>query len=305
MTSQPPTVVASVLNWNSYSDTAECIHTLKGLSYSPLEIVMVDNNSTDNSPQLLRNEFPSLNFIQNSRNLGFSEGHNETVKYALEIDADYIWILNNDISIPDYTLEQLLNVIDNKDGIGIISPHILDGSEEWFKHGWVNRKTGNSTTGWVARAMIDTFRGRSKEGLIFNDYVPFCCALISTDVFREVGLLPDQYFLYGEDVDYCLSVADNGYDVVTDPSVSIQHRPSSSSGGPNSPLINYYFARNRWLVAESIKESSRLQFMCSYLLWFILRFTMSLARQDIPSINGLIQGCRDGILKKKGKGRYP
>lgn len=302
MSNSDSRVVASVLNWNNFSDTAKCIRSLERIDNEHFDIIIVDNGSTDGSVEQLAEEFPDYKLIRNSINRGFSGGHNKTIRYAIKNDIDYIWILNNDIFVTETCLETLLNRITEHEDIGIITPHILENGQTWFKHGWVNRQTANSYAGELAKYLKQD--SCENSGLIYNDYVPFCCTLFPTDVFKDIGLLSTSYFMYSEDVEFCSRAIKAGYEVVTDTTVSVEHKPSSSSGGAHNPLLNYYLARNRWILSQEL-ECTKYRFIPSYIMWFVMRSLLSVLNRKRNGLYALYQGLFDGLLGKRGKGRYP
>lgn len=98
------------INYNGKKDTIECIESLQKLKHKDfdLDIVVVDNASTDDSISELRHKFSSIMMLQNHENLGFSEGNNVGIKYSLQRNADFIWLLNNDTTVSDGSLELLI-----------------------------------------------------------------------------------------------------------------------------------------------------------------------------------------------------
>lgn len=307
MADRRPSVVASVLNWNNYEDTVDCIESLQDLSYDGLGIVLVDNGSSDGSGERLAEAFPEVTALLNDENLGFSGGHNTTINYALERDADYVWMLNNDIVVPNGVLKSLVEAAEEHDEVGMVIPQVMVGDAIWFKFGRVSHRSGHSSAGPIARFLNDLSRRRSGEAdsrFLENDYVPFCATLFDMELFREVGTLPEEYFLYNEDVDYCWRVTEAGYRILTDMELTVQHDASSSSGGALNPLINYYISRNRWLLARRMGVSP-LWFVLSYLLWLGKRGALSIAKGRLDGLKALLTGGWDGLRGNQGRGRYP
>lgn len=113
-----------VLNWNGWKDTVECIDSCLKLTYTNFRILIVDNGSTDNSESILRECFPSVEFIQTGENLGFAGGNNVGIRYALEQGAVYVWLLNNDTVVDSKALDELLKVAESDDKIGIVGSKI-------------------------------------------------------------------------------------------------------------------------------------------------------------------------------------
>jgi GT2 family glycosyltransferase len=127
MTESKPSVAAIVLNWNNYEDTVEVVAGLDAIGYENLTVIVVDNGSTDNSTNRLENEFPEVEFIYNRENLGFPGGNNIGIREALDRGFDYLWLLNNDIVIPDdFDLESLLLTVESYSLIDSVSPLLTE-----------------------------------------------------------------------------------------------------------------------------------------------------------------------------------
>ena len=94
-----PKVTIIILNWNKAEDTIECLNSLHELSYNNSSIIVIDNASTDNSVQKIKQKFPDIMLISNKSNLGFCEGNNIGMRYAFQSGAEYIFLLNNDAVI--------------------------------------------------------------------------------------------------------------------------------------------------------------------------------------------------------------
>ena len=305
MGNSAPHVVACVLTWNEYDDTKTCLKSLAAQTYAPLEVILVDNNSTDGSIDRLRAEFPDVTIVENDRNLGFSRAQNEAIERGLARDADYLWVLNNDIVLPPTVLERLVAEIEAAPSIGMITPMIMDGEETWFSYGQVNRRSGHINAGPLARLRRRLSRRDADDRFIENDYAPLCCLLVSADVFRTVGLFPDPYFIYTEDVEFCLRAREAGFRVVTDSGLTVDHAASSSSGGDQNPLTNYYVARNRWLLQRRTESIRMHRFLPTYALWFWKRAALALLKRRPDGARALIEGTIDGTRNRTGKGRYP
>jgi GT2 family glycosyltransferase len=300
-----PSIFVSVLNWNNYPDTSRCIESIKELDYTNLDIVLVDNGSTDGSPEKLHKEFPKLTMISKNKNDGFSGGHNDSISYSLSQGADYILILNNDVVLPNGSLSSLVSEVELNPQIGIISPKVLNGDDVWFEYGWVNTLTGGSGTGPIIRHLNQLVTVNSEQKTINTDYVPLCCALIRRSVFEQVGDLPEEYFLYTEDVDFCNRAANQEFRIVTHKPATVQHNASSSSGGAHNPVTNYYIARNRWIFARRTDTVIMSLFVLSYSIWLTKRSVHSLLHSRIDGFFALYLGAKDGLLNKTGRGRYP
>lgn len=294
-----PLVIILILNWNGYEDTASCLESLDSLNYPNTETVVVDNGSDDNSGQRIDEEF-DVTVIFSEMNRGFAGGNNIGIEYALEQDAEYVWMLNNDILVADSdALSSLVERMEWEGSVGISTPLVReypDVDEIWFERGWVDIETGS--TGHTS----DDTAGQYVED---NEYIPFCSALFSTEVFETVGLLPEEYFLYYEDVDYCTRVRRAGYTLVTDQSTEIYHGETSSTGGSLSATSTYYITRNRWLFVQKWNKSLTVHFFGTALSALLFRLARHGYNGRLGSSPAAVRGFIDGMRWDTDRGPYP
>jgi len=317
-TESGPTVGVIVLNWNSYEDVAQCLDSLQRLDYKNIEIVVVDNGSTDRSGCQIDNEFSEVEVLSSEKNRGFSGGNNIGIQRLRDRGADYIWLVNNDITLPDnQTLGELVAVMESNIEIGIVTPQIIeypDTDTVWFRKGKINRRFGayyhSKNRKWYLHgSKKNTSKSQRKftqiDGeLIKNEYLPFSCALFRETLFSEVGLLPDEYFLYVEDVEYCLRTMNAGYQLVTMPNVKVYHEKSPDSS--LSPIRSYYGVRNHYLFAQRNSDEINLAFFYpTYILSILLLFGQRILAGNFASAEAVVRGALDAIRMKQGKGPYP
>lgn len=299
-----PHVSIVVLNWNNYEDTAECLESINVLSYPHYDIVLVDNGSTDGSGQRLEEEFTDITTIHTGENLGFAGGLNIGIKYALDRDSDLIWLVNNDVVIQDDDcLGSLVETINEDEQIGMLSPlvrHYPDTDSIWFAQGEIDWTTGEG------RHNIDYSGGdMGASNIIYNEYIPFCSVLIRADVFDNVGLLPEDYFFYFEDVDYSLCVRNKGYKLATDGDTDIYHKVGQSTTNL-TPVKLYYLYRNTLLFSLNHKDKVDMSSVSvSIFHRVITNFISRLVDREYEEAYAILLGAIHGIQKKGGKGPYP
>lgn len=303
-----PTISAVVLNWESYKDTASCVRSLQELDNDNIEIIVVDNGSSDDSMEILSEKFgKSIEMVCNESNLGFSGGMNAGIRIALKNDTNYVWLLNNDVIIPDdFKIQTIYKYLDQNPSVGILSPRILSDDEQkscWFEKGFVDERSGIATHNDMQRAVF-TFRqpeniDQSKKS-IPSEYVPFASAFIRSEIFKNVGLLPEETFIYYEDVIYCEKVSEAGYTVQTLLNSDVLHGVNSSG---SSKLAKYYQARNRIRYNITSKQIS-YEFILLNIWWSILVIGKHVVYTP-TIIFAVVAGIIDGLRSKKGKKRYP
>lgn len=311
-----PHVTIVLVNWNNYEDTTNCLESIQNLDYEPIDIILVDNNSTDDSGVRLKAENPDIETILHDENGGFGAGNNVAINRAIEDDTDYVWVLNNDVLIPEESAEVLSNLVDimeSQEGVGILTPTVMQyprTDEVWFERGYIDERSANAGHSSDRKRFVDLRLGLGPEAsdeshIIWNEYVPFCSALIRAEVFDEVGLFPEDYFMYYGDVDYCIRVRDAGYKIGTVQACNVYHRVSSSSTTSRSPLHYYYLARNRQLLVRKHRSKFSWAFPLLYLWWVSLNIIYCILQRDEEGLHALLMGAIDGIRGRSGRGRFP
>ena len=293
-----PRVTIVILNWNGKGLTLDCLRSLSGLDYPGCDIVVVDNASTDGSVEAIRKTFPEVHVVENEANLGFSEGNNRGIAYALERGSDYVLILNNDTLLRQGGfLSILVAYLEENPGVAAVSPLILypDSSLVWSAGGRLRIRLGMcSHIGKNEPAGLFTAREPYEV-----DYLPGCCLLAGRKAIADVGLLDPDYFLYFEDLDWCFRARKNGYRCMVHPVDAIYHKKSGTTGTSGSdklsPTQAFFYARNGILFArKNLEGVSRAVFIAAQ---FTLKTAYSLLHMQSPrSALDYAKGLAAGLL---------
>ncbi len=242
-----PKVAIIILNWNGLRDTLACLSSVLSLDYPNYEVVVVDNGSTDHSSAQIPEHFPKITFIQNQTNLGFAEGNNVGIRYALTTDAAYILLLNNDTLVDPKLLSAFMATFANNPKAGILGAKIyLFDHLQTLDHigGKWNPKTASFDL-IGNRALDDGTKWHSPEEI---DYVCGAALIASRAVFETIGLLEARFFLIWEESDFCFRAKHAGFATYTCPDAKIWHKVSASFVG--KPHSTYFWWRNRLLWIE-------------------------------------------------------
>lgn len=248
-----PRVSIILVNYNGYQDTIECIESLSANSYSNYGIVVVDNQSTDNSVIALRRMQNKYRFslVEAQKNDGFSAGNNLGIKYSVEHGFDCFLLLNNDTIVDKEFLKRLVEQYTRFGERCALTGTIFYAKEPnkvWYAGGRFNSYTAR-TTHYHMDKQIDV----SKEKVTAVSFISGCELFFSKSVLDIVGYMNEGYFLYSEDVDYSIKLQNNSIPMYYVPQSIIYHKVSSSTS-KISDLAQYYSIRNRRiLVYENLR----------------------------------------------------
>lgn len=232
-----------ILNYKVKDQVLECIQSIVKSNYTPLEIIVVDNNSQDGIADIIK-KYPGIKFIQTGDNLGYTGGNNIGIKKALDLGAEYILVLNPDTTIDKNAINYLVGSVENLDA-GIVGPKIFfEGAKKiWYAGGIFD---GDNILG-IHRGVdeIDTGQYDHQEN---TEFVSGAAIFIKKEVFTKIGFFDEKYFLYLEDLEFCYRAKINGVKIVYNPKALVYHENAKSTG-LGSSLQDYFIVRNRLLFA--------------------------------------------------------
>jgi GT2 family glycosyltransferase len=256
-----PKVYIVILNYNSYDDTAECIDSLKNIDYPNYSIVIVDNNSTDESQQKLRENFKDIYMIFSESNRGYANGNNLGIVYALNSGADYICVLNNDVVVEKDFLCEIIEEFEKDSLIGIAGACICDYYEKDKIQSFganINLFTGLAQPSFKG----DNYKKLNVESKEV-DYLGGACFVIKKDVFSKIGKIPENYFLFFEETEFCLRAKKNGFKLVCLKKSRVYHKGSATIS-KFAGLSYYFLNRNRVVF---MRRNANLLQMLIFLLY--------------------------------------
>lgn len=248
-----PKVTIIILNWNGKEDTLECLSSVSNINYFNYELVIVDNGSSDDSVDSIRSQFPQVHIIETGKNLGFAEGNNVGIRYALSCGADYILVLNNDTWVEKDFLKHLVSEAVNTDNQFVYGSAIYYAEPDnmiWFAGAkWNNDKLTFDFP--LQNSLSDHLPSRPFE----SDYICGAALFFHRSIPEQIGLLDEKFFLVWEESDWCYRARKAGYPSLIVPDSKIWHKIGVSFGSESSPLRLFFSARNRLLWIE--KNRSR------------------------------------------------
>lgn len=242
MDNETPLVVVVIANWNLRKELLECLGSLYETDHPHMHVIVVDNNSSDDSVASVERQFPQTQLVRRSENGGYAVALNDGIRAGAALDPDFYLILNNDTLVPPDTVGKLVRVMLSDERVAIAAPKIIyhDHPERIFS-------LGDHIYPWlplpvrVGRKAFDR-PGYSKTQEF--DYLFGCAFLIRTQSLKEVGLFDTSFFMYYEDSDICRRMRDAGWKNVRVGSAIIRHKASLSSKLVPEKMV-YLRARNR------------------------------------------------------------
>ncbi|MCH7674389.1 glycosyltransferase family 2 protein [candidate division KSB1 bacterium] len=252
---------------------------MKSVEY---EIIVVDNNSEDDSVEFLKNYFPKTVLIENKTNVGFSKANNQGAKLA---KGKYLLFLNSDTLVCDGVAEKMLEYLQRKKSTAIVGPKLLNQDDT------LQRSCGifpNLCTEFSGRTFLNRLFPTSKVFGAYRlgawdyatekkvDWVSAACMLIRKDVFDQIAGFDENIYMFYEDVDLCFRVKKAGYKITFLPNAQIYHLHGGSwTNQREIPIFNkgksalYFFRKHyrRWKT-QSLKIFILVEILLSYLLFF-------------------------------------
>ena len=236
-----PLISTVVLNWNGKDYLYPCIRSIKEQTYSNIEIILVDNASTDGSIEFISHLFPDLHVMINQKNLGYGGGTNQGIGRA---KGSYIFVLNSDTEIDEKCVEFLWRCIETHPKIGAATPKILlyDKRDTIDAAGLIVYPDGLS----IGRGRMEPQEKYCRGEEVF--FGSGCASLLRKEMLDEIGLFDDDFFAYAEDTDLGWRARLAGWKAYYVPEAVVYHHHSKQFGAYSS-LKAFLVERNRMWVA--------------------------------------------------------
>jgi GT2 family glycosyltransferase len=269
MRAKTPLVSIIILNYNQLKVTCEFIDSARKLTYPNYEIILVDNASGQDPTQHIHGQYPDVRLIRNNTNLGFTGGNNTGIDAAR---GEFLLIINNDTEVVPDLLERLLEPFDSDPSIGVVSPKI-----RYYSHPQIIQYAGFTE--------VNPFTGRNKpiggnmEDLGqfdtpgYTAYAHGAAMMVKREVITKVGLLPDIFFIYYEELDWSAHIRRAGYNIFYQPTALIYHKESITMG-KESPMKAYFHNRNRILFMRRNTTVTQFIFFTAFYLFLVVPKTI-------------------------------
>ena len=276
------------INFNGLSDTCELIDSIP--FNDDQEVIVVDNASEKDEASIVSEKYPQVKVIRSSQNLGFAGGNNLGIKAS---KGKYILLINNDTYFKEYNIDALIKRLEKSDKIGIVCPKL--------RFSW-----GNNPIQFAGYTPLSSITVRN-QAIGFGEedhgqydiahptpYAHGAAMLIKREAIDKVGLMPECFFLYYEELDWSMMFTRAGYKIWYDPACTVFHKESQATG-KNSPLRTYYIVRNRLLLVKRNWKGITKYLSYAYLLGVvgvrdILKYALS---GKWKLLKATINGLRD------------
>lgn len=235
-----PLVSIVSVNFNQAEVTCAFIESLNKITYPNIEVIIIDNHSTEDDPSIIKRKYPNIIYIENPINYGFAAGNNFGLMRAR---GEYVMLLNNDVEVPEGFLEPLVDKLEKNKDIGAASPLIKfyyqPDTIQYAGYTPINPITmRNASIGYWEKD-----KGQYREDRE-TAYTHGAAMIVPMRVIKEIGLMSYIFFLYYEEADWCARISKAGYKNYFVGNSFIYHKESVSTGRI-SPLQIYYQNRNR------------------------------------------------------------
>lgn len=245
-----------IVSWNTKAFLLQCLQSIvENTQNFEIEIIVVDNASSDGSVLAVEQNYPFVKIIKNTENEGFARANNIGIQNSL---GKFICLLNSDVIIFQNTVQCLINYLEENPGVGLIAPKALNADRSIQKNAW---KFPSPKTMLTRALALDTIfpavNYYSADKIKQVDVLSGCFWLSTREAIKKVGLLDERFFIYYEDNDWCYRFRQSGYKVIYYPNAEIIHYGGASSN--NAPVkffiemliaCDQFFSKHYGLISQ-------------------------------------------------------
>lgn len=228
-------ISVSIVSFNTKDLLRKCLNRLQSQkSKEKINIWVLDNNSSDGSVLMVKNEFPDVKLIESYKNLGFARGQNQILR---QIKDEYVLILNPDTEFDDNAIEKMYSFMEENPSCAVSSCKLIDFDRKLQSNGG-DFPTGSALLSWLFNLEFLNKSSFHREDLEYYllphkvDWVAGTFMMVKTEVFKKVGFLDEDFFMYFEDCEFCYRVRKENLEVMLNSAVIVRHQSGSSSKNP-------------------------------------------------------------------------
>jgi GT2 family glycosyltransferase len=292
-----------LVDFNGVDDTRKCLRSL-ACQTRPHQVVVVDNASKENVASILAPEFPSVHFVRNPINGGWAGGNNTGIRFALEHNPKLIVLLNNDTTVAPHFVERLEAVERAYPQFGIFGPVIFYMHDPRIVMTDGCDFNQPDEPGFFKRHHVP-LQPSDPPHLVEVDIVNGCCMAIRPQVFRQIGLVDERFFLIHEESDFCLRARRAGWLCGVFAEGLVWHKGSSTFQRSSPSWQRYYDARNLWLLLRKHQRvhprgRSPWRSRYEYLKYVYYRYSWEHEENQHDAAMAVIQGVYDALRGRWG-----
>lgn len=282
-----PLVSIITINYNQIPYTLEMLRSLERCAYKNLEVIVVDNASRENPEKAILESFPDTKVIISRENLGFAGGNNLG---AREAKGKYLFFLNNDTEVDPDAIHHLVDLFETHPDAGMASPKIL-----YYNSGGLIQYVGcenvNPLTGRNFRVGFKTTDTGKYDTTRITELAHGAAMMVPRSVINKAGMMPDFFFLYYEELDWCQTIKNAGYHIYVVPKARIHHKESMSVG-KGSTLKTYYMTRNRLLyLRRNTSGVSKVMWVLFFIVFSVPKNTLTfLFKREMEHLKAFLRG---------------
>ncbi len=300
MKNKYPRIAIIIINWNCFDDTKECVESLRKMDYPNYEVIIVDNASTDSSPNQIAEQIPNVTFLRLKENLGYGGGNNYGMKYALEHGAEYFWLLNADTVVEPDALTKLVETLEQDSETGCVS------SVLYFYSNRTKIQNCGAVVDWQNYTKHNINNLNEIKGVDpKNFWLWSTSVLIRREVIEKIGYFNTKVFVYGDDMEYLIRAGRSGYINRIAPDSKIYHKchDVESGGKRNLPLhFFFYVTRNElWIWMSNTKGLRKLFCLRKYLIQIMREVSLCKTEGYDDIIDAYMDGLYWGFRNMGGK----
>lgn len=299
-------VAVIILNWNGAKLLRRYLPTvIEGTDSALADVIVADNGSTDDSLQVLQQEFPEVKLLKFDKNYGFAQGYNLAIAQTM---YPYTVLLNSDVRTPRGWLNPLLDYMERNPQVGAVMPKLLhdrDDGKQMFEY-------AGAAGGYIDRHGYPYCRGRIFE-YVEDDHGQYdaepksvfwatgACLMVRSQLYHDVGGLDKEFFAHMEEIDLCWRIRLTGSDLMMVPSSHVYHLGGGSlpQGNPRKTYLN--FRNNLLLLHKNLPHDEGKRLLFTRRLMDTLAFGMAIAKFHFGDARAIIRAHRDF---RKMRGNY-
>lgn len=292
-----------IVNYNGLNDTLKCLASLKKQSGRHSLIIVVDNASKED-PSAVVPHYPEVVLIKRQTNGGWAGGNNTGINYAIKSGCNNIILLNNDTVVSENFVERMILAANNNLSFGVLGPLVysMEKPNEVTMEGTLFNRPGYN--GFFPPQHIG-IRISDMPKIEETDLVNGCCLMAREEVFNQIGLIDERFFLLHEESDFCLRAKEKGWKcgIIAEP--LLWHKGAATFNRSEKSLRYYYGSRNLWLLlkkhaGKTQKSRGWLASILQYLRYTHYMCCLAKERGSKSNVAALIDGISDGWMGRFG-----